>query len=492
MSARLIGRTGTVRGLDHTLTELVTVGSGRDSQVRIASRTVSRQHAQIVKSGSEYYVEDLGSRNGTFLNGQRVKRFAVRHLDVLSIGPEADLIFLEGEAATPRAGRRQALEASVVWVDGPLAGRVEIVTPDRGLLLGRRPEMETLGAISRRHAVLSIRDDHVTIEDLGSANGTWVGGAAIDAVKRLADGDELSLANLIRLRVSIVSMAVGAPATSIDGGAEEPVTVAVDRPSSRGGPTLERPLPQSPPATQKATSAVVPSPPPPPQDIEAPLLVSNEATQVARREPAIVPAFGQIQGAPAEVMEAGAGDATQVAPREAMVMPSFEPTPVPGQGPVTYAEARDLGAGVPVNVIEQAREARDQASSTETALVAGGSSAGSPDAAPPRAVAAAGTGRITGLRLQGARDLQLNCGTFLVGRLPESDIHVDARDVGRRHAVLRVNPDQVTIEDLATANGTFVNDQAVIGLADLPDGSRLRFATVVFAVTYFRTEGSAT
>ena len=64
------------------------MGSGRGNQLRIDSRTVSRRHAQVVKSGTEYFVEDLGSRNGTFLNGQRVKRFPIRHLDVLSIGPD--------------------------------------------------------------------------------------------------------------------------------------------------------------------------------------------------------------------------------------------------------------------------------------------------------------------------------------------------------------------------------------------------------------------
>jgi hypothetical protein len=45
----------------------------------------------------------------------------------------------------------------------------------------------------------------------------------------------------------------------------------------------------------------------------------------------------------------------------------------------------------------------------------------------------------------------------------------------------------VQIEDLQTANGTFVDDIAVIGMADVPDRSRVRFATIEFAVVYVRS-----
>ena len=99
------------------------------------------------------------------------------------------------------------------------------------------------------------------------------------------------------------------------------------------------------------------------------------------------------------------------------------------------------------------------------------------------------SGTVAGLRLDGSQQVQLNRGRFVVGRHPECDVHMDARDVGRRHAYLEVREDKVTVEDLGTANGTFVNEQAVTGRAEVPDGSHLRFATVEFTVTYFRTEG---
>ena len=497
MSARLIGRTGTVRGLDQPVSEMLTLGSGDGSQLRIDSRTVSRQHAQIVKIGTDYYVEDLSSRNGTFLNGERVKRFPVRHLDVLSIGPDVDLIFLEGGAATPLVERRATLKATVLWLDGPLAGQVEEVRADRGLLLGRRPELEKFGAISRRQAVLTIRDDRVTIEDLGSANGTWVNGAPITSVTPLADGQEASLANLVRVRLSILGVAGRLDSQDV-GLEQDPQTVAVDRPSRRQGPPLERPpssvprpLPTPPsvavaPETQRQGSAEVPP------AVEVPPAIEAAGTIAAPREPAITPPeAARGRAVPGDTFQSVVGDATTAAPREALAVPQFEmPIALSDADPLTFAEPRESAGGVPMGVSNQARVARDAVGETEAAPL--DERPVGPAATPSRpqpARTVTGSYRITGLRLEGPQDVKLNCGTFLVGRHAECDVHIDAWDVGRRHARLHVREDRVTVEDFATANGTFVNDQPVTGETEVPDGSDLRFATVAFTVIYFRTEG---
>ena len=50
------------------------VGRDRDCAVRIDSVTISRRHARIVVTDGEAVVEDLGSKNGTHVNGQRVTR----------------------------------------------------------------------------------------------------------------------------------------------------------------------------------------------------------------------------------------------------------------------------------------------------------------------------------------------------------------------------------------------------------------------------------
>ena len=53
------------------------VGRDRDCVVRIDSATLSRQHARIVVKGTESTLEDLESKNGTLVNGQRVEHAVV-------------------------------------------------------------------------------------------------------------------------------------------------------------------------------------------------------------------------------------------------------------------------------------------------------------------------------------------------------------------------------------------------------------------------------
>jgi predicted component of type VI protein secretion system len=52
------------------VTRPVTVGRGRDADLVLADELVSRHHARVTPSGSGAVVEDLGSRNGTFVNGE--------------------------------------------------------------------------------------------------------------------------------------------------------------------------------------------------------------------------------------------------------------------------------------------------------------------------------------------------------------------------------------------------------------------------------------
>ncbi len=63
------------------------VGRDRGCAVCIDSTTVSRRHAGIMVASGEATVEDLGSKNGTYVNGQRVKRpVALKDRDQIRVG----------------------------------------------------------------------------------------------------------------------------------------------------------------------------------------------------------------------------------------------------------------------------------------------------------------------------------------------------------------------------------------------------------------------
>ena len=70
-------------------------------------------------------------------------------------------------------------------------------------------------------------------------------------------------------------------------------------------------------------------------------------------------------------------------------------------------------------------------------------------------------------------------GTMTVGRASECGISVPSEEISRQHAKLQVMPDGIAVEDLGSANGTFINDKRVhTGM--LKPGEELRLDTVRF------------
>ncbi len=64
----------------------VVIGRGRSADVVIAEPTISRAHAAIGYDGEEFFVEDLGSTNGTAVNGKREPRTKLNGGDKIQLG----------------------------------------------------------------------------------------------------------------------------------------------------------------------------------------------------------------------------------------------------------------------------------------------------------------------------------------------------------------------------------------------------------------------
>jgi hypothetical protein len=74
-------------GSTFTLEDRVTViGRSSDADVRLDDANVSRRHAEVRRIGDGYSVVDLGSTNGTEVNGQRIQETALMNGDVISVG----------------------------------------------------------------------------------------------------------------------------------------------------------------------------------------------------------------------------------------------------------------------------------------------------------------------------------------------------------------------------------------------------------------------
>jgi phosphoserine phosphatase RsbU/P len=81
-----------------------TIGRADENDATIADFRVSRLHAKLVCEDGEYFLEDAGSRHGTFVNGARHERIRLKNLDEISLGaPGLKIIFQEGPAPASSA-----------------------------------------------------------------------------------------------------------------------------------------------------------------------------------------------------------------------------------------------------------------------------------------------------------------------------------------------------------------------------------------------------
>jgi DNA-binding response OmpR family regulator len=67
-----------------------------------------------------------------------------------------------------------------------------------------------------------------------------------------------------------------------------------------------------------------------------------------------------------------------------------------------------------------------------------------------------------------------------IGRAVENDIVIASKRVSRDHALVRREGRLVLLEDLNSANGTFLNDERVLAPAELQDGDKIAIGDVVF------------
>ena len=72
----------------------MTIGRRPDSDVFLDDVTVSRDHALVVKRGGDFYLDDLGSLNGTYVNRRRIESHRLADGDEMQVG-KYKLTFLQ-------------------------------------------------------------------------------------------------------------------------------------------------------------------------------------------------------------------------------------------------------------------------------------------------------------------------------------------------------------------------------------------------------------
>jgi pSer/pThr/pTyr-binding forkhead associated (FHA) protein len=91
-------------GAEQQLAERLTIGRDAENDLVLPVTTVSRRHAVLTAHEGRWSIEDCGSANGTYLNGNRLppgRPLPVRHADRIQIGSETLLFSFPAEAEDP-------------------------------------------------------------------------------------------------------------------------------------------------------------------------------------------------------------------------------------------------------------------------------------------------------------------------------------------------------------------------------------------------------
>jgi DNA-binding winged helix-turn-helix (wHTH) protein len=151
----------------------LTIGRASDCYIRLDNRWISRQHARLVLSDGIYTVEDADSRNGVFVNGQRVTGvWELRDGDRIQLAPGLELLFADSESTWPLPHRDAAdlvvdQSERIILVQGqPLAPPLSAAQHDFLALLTREPgrvysRTEVVGAVWADVSPEGVSDDAV-------------------------------------------------------------------------------------------------------------------------------------------------------------------------------------------------------------------------------------------------------------------------------------------------------------------------------------------
>jgi pSer/pThr/pTyr-binding forkhead associated (FHA) protein len=220
----------------------VVLGRQQGCEIVLNDPGVSREHAELTRSGSTWWIADLDSRNGTFLNDTQIDRERLRPGDVARLGPDVTIELLddaEARPATHRAAPRDDVDAThrdrpstrgraavhgddydpessvrparepagqeVPWWQhldwtlfpkaagaGPVSLKSAVTTVGRDPSAGLSLADET---VSRMHARIDRKGTGLQVTDLKSSNGTKVNGEPVLRAA-LVDGDQVAFGDV--------------------------------------------------------------------------------------------------------------------------------------------------------------------------------------------------------------------------------------------------------------------------------------------------------
>lgn len=183
----LIAQSGPLNGKRWVIDQLMLIGRDTTCQILVTDRQVSRFHARLVPDAEGVALEDLGSKNGTYWNGEKISgQVLLQDGDVIQIALVQSLVFLSSDATVPmeftppiqqiRSRLHLDMRSRRVWI-----GQTEVLPPLSA------PQFRLLRVLYEQEGKVVPREE--VVESVwGEDEADGVSEQALDAlVRRLRD-----------------------------------------------------------------------------------------------------------------------------------------------------------------------------------------------------------------------------------------------------------------------------------------------------------------
>lgn len=168
---------------------VVTIGRRPDNDVVVPPDYVSGYHGRLELQGGVWVYTDLGSTNGTYINGMLMQSAQLKNNDILRIGdPQGNSVSLTLQLPQ--------VEGAPTGATGVMHMGSMMLGGKTSVLIGRNPQADiplSAPVISWQHARLDQTQQGYVLTDLNSTNGTFVNGQRIVQPTLLKPGDVIQI-----------------------------------------------------------------------------------------------------------------------------------------------------------------------------------------------------------------------------------------------------------------------------------------------------------
>jgi pSer/pThr/pTyr-binding forkhead associated (FHA) protein len=170
----------------------IVIGSDPASQLHIDSLAVQPRHASVTTKGDVSFLRDLGTPEGTLVNGTKVTEHPLKDGDTIRVGKH-DLVYTFSPTTSEEGGEFKATPKA-----RPKTAWLQILTGNNvGKTISLKNNMTNLGKAGVQTAVIARRGDGYFITHLEGEHSPKVDGVAIgNNSRQLEDGNVIQIGNV--------------------------------------------------------------------------------------------------------------------------------------------------------------------------------------------------------------------------------------------------------------------------------------------------------